>query len=206
MTVTTFPDTDQLVAHLRWLGTQRSVEGAFSELDHGLQTAAELQRTDPDDLELQVAGLVHDLAHPWDGAGQPRHAALGADAVRPVLGDRVARLVEGHVAAKRYLVTVDPGYGDWLSPDSVTTLRAQGGAMTDDEVAAFAADPDVGAMVALRPRGRPGEGRGSRGPGPRRVGRRGPRGRRRGVTGALLVVVRVDDRLSGRRAPRRRRR
>lgn len=150
MTVPAFSDTHELVAHLRWLGTQPSVEGAFSELDHGLQTAAELRRTDPDDLELQVAGLVHDLAHPWDGAGQPRHAALGADAVRPVLGDRVAGLVEGHVAAKRYLVAVDHGYGDLLSPDSVATLRAQGGAMGADEVAAFAADPDVGAKVALR--------------------------------------------------------
>ena len=32
-------------------------------LDHGLQTAAVLRATHPDDLELQVAGLVHDLGH-----------------------------------------------------------------------------------------------------------------------------------------------
>ena len=146
----TFHDLAGLLVHLRRLGTVPSVEGAFCELDHGLQTAAELRRTDPDDVELQVAGLVHDVAHPWDGPGQPRHAVLGADAVRPILGARVARLVEGHVAAKRYLVAVDPGYRGLLSPDSIATLRAQGEAMGDDEVARFAARPDVTAMVALR--------------------------------------------------------
>ena len=32
-------------------------------LDHGLQTAAVLRTSRPDDAELQVAGLVHDLGH-----------------------------------------------------------------------------------------------------------------------------------------------
>ena len=40
---------------------------------------------DPDDEELQVAGLVHDLAHVWDAPGQPRHGTMGADAVVPDL-------------------------------------------------------------------------------------------------------------------------
>lgn len=146
-----FTDAPQLIEHLRWLATLPSVEcDAFTELDHGLQTAAILERTHPDDAALQVAGLVHDLAHPWDGPGQPRHGTMGADAVRVLFGDRVAELVAAHVPAKRYLVATDPEYFALLSEDSVMTLAAQGGPMDPREVRDFEADPDHRAMVALR--------------------------------------------------------
>ncbi len=102
-------------------------------LEHGLQCAAVLKRSHPDDLELQVAGLVHDLGHVvarGDVAGHGRH---GAELVHPVLGDRVAALVELHVPAKRWLVTVDPAYREQLSPTSVWTLGEQGAEMSPDE-------------------------------------------------------------------------
>ncbi len=147
----TFGDVDELLEHLEGLATLPSVdiEGG-SELDHALQCAALLERARPGDAELQVAGLVHDLAHPWDTAGQPRHAAMAASAVRTVLGARVAALVRGHVPAKRYLVAVNPGYVALLSPDSVMTLREQGGAMTDTEARAFEEQEHWEAMVELR--------------------------------------------------------
>ena len=147
----TFRDVDELVAHLELLATLPSVDiDGGSELDHGLQCAALLERARPDDVELQVAGLLHDLAHPWDVAGQPRHGAMGAAAVRELLGDRVAALVRGHVPAKRYLVAVRPEYFDLLSPDSVMTLHEQGGAMRAAEVADFEAQESWEAMVELR--------------------------------------------------------
>ena len=147
----TFSDVSGLIGHLELLATLPSVETpAFTELDHGLQTAAILERTDPHDEALQVAGLLHDLAHPWDGPGQPRHARMGADAVRPLLGDRVAELIAAHVPAKRYLVATEPGYFAQLSDDSVMTLAAQGGPMDANEVADFERDDDWRAMVALR--------------------------------------------------------
>jgi predicted HD phosphohydrolase len=149
--VPAFATVDDLIEHLRRLGTVDSDETtAFTELDHGLQCAALLAATHPDDAELHVAGLVHDVAHPWDGPGQPNHHLLGADAVRPLLGARVADLVEAHVDAKRYLVTVDAAYRATLSPGSITTLAAQGGDLTDDEVAAAEARPHWPAAVALR--------------------------------------------------------
>ncbi|MEV0586835.1 HD domain-containing protein [Nonomuraea sp. NPDC050310] len=117
-------------------------------LDHGLQVAAVLREWAPDDLKLQVAGLVHDLGHllcPGDEAG---HAAAGARAVGPLLGRRVAALVELHVPAKRYLAAVEPGRG--LSPESARTLALQGGPMSPAEAAAFAASPYGTAAVTLR--------------------------------------------------------
>ncbi len=146
-----FATTVELIEHLRRLAELDSDEGlAFSELDHGLQTAAILAEAEPDDVELQVAGLVHDLAHPWDGPGQPEHHRLGARAVEALLGTRVADLIESHVDAKRYLVATDPDYRRALSPGSVATLRAQGGPMSTDEIADVESSPDWAAAVALR--------------------------------------------------------
>ncbi len=146
-----FRSVDDLLTHLLALSEMPSVEcDQFTELDHGLQSAALLREEHPGDLELQVAGLLHDLAHPWDGPGQPRHATMGADAVRGLLGTRVANLMQAHVPAKRYLVATRPEYFALLSDDSVMTLAAQGGPMDAVEVAEFETDPDHMAMVALR--------------------------------------------------------
>lgn len=146
-----FRSADEIIEHMRGLGHVDSVEAAgFTELDHGLQTAAILSERIPDDLELLVAGLVHDLAHPWDGPGQPRHASMGAIAVRDLLGDRVADLILSHVPAKRYLVATRVEYASMLSPDSVMTLKAQGGPMNEDEISTFEASDDVRAKVELR--------------------------------------------------------
>ncbi|WP_367319296.1 hypothetical protein [Streptomyces sp. HUAS ZL42] len=64
--------------------------------DHALRTAALLRRSRPADKELQVTGLVHPiglLLRPGDTAGR---ADRTADAVRPLLGERVSRLVRRH--------------------------------------------------------------------------------------------------------------
>ncbi|MFI6600784.1 HD domain-containing protein [Nonomuraea sp. NPDC050536] len=130
-------------------------------LDHGLQVAAVLRRRHPDDLELQVAGLVHDIGHLLDPGDEAGHASTAAEAVQPLLGEWVAALVGLHVQAKRYLAATEPARG--LSPESARTLELQGGAMSSAEVAAFAASPygmdavrlrradDLGKVVGLAP-------------------------------------------------------
>jgi predicted HD phosphohydrolase len=119
-------------------------------LAHGLQCAALLADTEPADLELQVAGLVHDLGT-IVAPGQPsRHARIGADAVRHLLGERVATLVGGHDQAKRYLVTTDASYRDCLSSRSIATLRGQGGLLDPTERVAFEAQPEFHSLLALR--------------------------------------------------------
>jgi len=119
-------------------------------LAHALQCAQLLATRAPDDLELQIAGLVHDIGTTIDPGQPATHAATGARAVRALLGNRVADLVARHDEAKRYLVTIDAGYGGRLSPRSLETFVDQGGFLDDAGCAAFAAAPDFDACVALR--------------------------------------------------------
>ncbi|MFJ8046431.1 hypothetical protein [Streptomyces luteogriseus] len=79
--------------------------------DHALRTAALLRRGRPADKELQVAGLVQPvggLLWPGDPAGRADHVA---DAVRTLLGGRVARLVRRCP------------HGDTPADDDLLTLR-----------------------------------------------------------------------------------
>jgi predicted HD phosphohydrolase len=131
-------------------GTEQADEEALDVLDHSLQCAALLAERHPDDLELQLAGLVHDVGTILRPDEPAQHASTGAAAVAPLLGHRVGWLVSWHADAKRYLVTTDPGYRARLSARSIVTLEAQGGLMDDSEVAALAAAPDLEALLELR--------------------------------------------------------
>ncbi|MEU0016738.1 hypothetical protein ACFZCM_02310 [Streptomyces rochei] len=76
---------------------------------HALRTAALLRRRRPADKELQVAGLVAPVGRVlWpDGP-----AGRAAEAVRPLLGARVARLLRRGARP-----------GDWAHDDDLSTLR-----------------------------------------------------------------------------------
>jgi predicted HD phosphohydrolase len=78
------------------------------------------------------------------------HDTRGAALVEPLLGARVARLVAGHVVAKRYLAATDPAYARSLSARSAETLGRQGGALDDPQVADLVASPDFEAVITLR--------------------------------------------------------
>ncbi len=128
-----------------------SAESAgLNALGHGLQCAINLAQRYPEDVELQVAGLVHDLGHRVRPGAADAHGVVGADLVRNLLGERVADLVELHVPAKRYLVTTDPTYRAQLSPMSVITLAEQGGDLDAEGIAEFEAHPHHQAALALR--------------------------------------------------------
>jgi predicted HD phosphohydrolase len=139
----------ELVDLLASMGSAPSegIDG-LSELDHGLQCAWVLAQIRPDDRELQVAGLVHDIGHRF-GSDQ-HHGDIGAELVRPVLGDRVAGLVEAHVPAKRYLVAKEESYRSELSDDSTRTLAIQGGALEPGEILVFLSSPYAPDALELR--------------------------------------------------------
>lgn len=119
-------------------------------LAHSLQTAHVLSIRVPDDVELQVGGLVHDLGHVVVKGEPVTHGEIGAVYVRELLGERVARLTALHVPAKRYLVATDARYSQRLSDGSTVSLAMQGGAMTEEEVVAFEANPCARDAAELR--------------------------------------------------------
>jgi predicted HD phosphohydrolase len=140
---------DELFATLTQGARARDGE-PINLLAHALQCAQLLATADPDDTELQIAGLVHDIGTTIEPDRPATHAATGARAVRELLGSRVADLVERHDEAKRYLVTVDAAYRERLSDRSIETLADQGGLLDEAGRAAFEAHPDFDACVALR--------------------------------------------------------
>ena len=122
----------------------------ITALAHALQCGGQLTNERPDDIELQVAGLVHDIASSLEPRPRGDHAQIGASLVRPLLGDRVADLVGGHVMAKRFLVTTDAGYRASLSAESTLTLALQGDVLSDAERTAFESSPLADDWVRLR--------------------------------------------------------
>jgi phosphonate degradation associated HDIG domain protein len=126
---------------------------------HMLQAAHLAEQAGAGDA-LVAAALLHDVGHfkgaisgqqlmegadSWPAGGYrgvvppELHSHSGADWLAQWFGPDVTEPVRMHVAAKRYLCAVEPGYADTLSAASVHTLRVQGGPMTGDELAQFAA-------------------------------------------------------------------
>lgn len=123
------------------------------QLQHALQCAA-LARDAGSDCEVVVAALLHDVGRSpvvlaeVGSQADGDHGDLAARWLAPRVGERVAWLARQHVAAKRYLRAVDPGYP--LTAASLRSLQAQGGPMGDAELAAFRAHPWWREAVALR--------------------------------------------------------
>jgi phosphonate degradation associated HDIG domain protein len=129
-------------------------EEPVTALAHALQSAQLAEWAAAPD-SLVAAALLHDVGHfiaPLPGADDidDVHELRALGLLRTAFGDDVVEPVRLHVAAKRYLVAVDPRYGDNLSPASRHTLSLQGGAMSPDEVRWFEALPFSAQAVALR--------------------------------------------------------
>ena len=157
-----------LALYDRW-GDDRYDE-EVAQLAHALQVAALAIRSGADD-PLVAAALLHDVGHlltldaatraapPSPGAASPTpedrerhdpHEVTGPAYLAALFPPEVTDPIAGHVAAKRHLCAVDPGYHAGLSAGSVARLRRQGGPMSPDEARAFAATRGSDAAVALR--------------------------------------------------------
>lgn len=128
-----------------------------TQLDHALQCAA-LARLEGAPDTLVAAALLHDYGHLIEDRGHMaeregldgEHEAVGALALSAWFGPDVTRPIALHVAAKRYLCAVEPGYAEALSPASQLSLSLQGGPMSAAEAADFAALPHAAEAVRLR--------------------------------------------------------
>ena len=107
---------------------------------------------------MVLAAFFHDIGHfcvndakNMDGYGVVSHERVGADYLRRAgFSERLAKLVEYHVQAKRYLTLRQPGYFDLLSEASIRTLGYQGGVMSEAEADAFEQDPLCGLSLRMR--------------------------------------------------------
>ena len=129
-----------------------------SQIEH-MSQAAELAIAEGMDDEVVLAAFFHDIGHlcaansaeNMGGFGVVSHERLGADYLRRAgFSERLARLVEYHVQAKRYLTLKEPGYHACLSEASRRTLDYQGGMMTAGEAEAFERDPLCAVSLRLR--------------------------------------------------------
>lgn len=137
--------------------TRRYGLSEINQLQHALQSAA-LAEADNAPPATVLACLLHDVGHMIHGLGENPagrgvddvHEQLGADWLAKRFGPDVSEPVRLHVAAKRYLCTVEPDYFGKLAPDSVRSLELQGGLMSADEVASFRTNPLHEEAVRLR--------------------------------------------------------
>ncbi|BBT37945.1 phosphonate degradation HD-domain oxygenase [Pseudomonas putida] len=138
-------------------GADDYIGEAITQIEH-MSQAAELAMAEGFDDEVVLAAFFHDIGHlcgegegDMGGYGVVSHERIGAEYLRRCgFGERMARLVQYHVEAKRYLTLRQPGYYDRLSEASRRTLEYQGGVMSDAQADAFEQDPLFKVSLRMR--------------------------------------------------------
>ena len=150
---------DKIIDLYREHGGEEYSGEKVTQLEHMAQ-AAELATKQGYDDEIVLAAFLHDIGHicvsasqntEMGGYGIMDHEEVGASFLREQgFSKRVARLVESHVEAKRYLTYKDQEYFDRLSDASRKTLEYQGGKMTEEEASAFEHYPMFELIIKMR--------------------------------------------------------
>ncbi len=130
-----------------------------SQLEHMCQ-AALLAEAEGCDEEVILAAFFHDIGHlcehfmpvtQMNGYGIANHELLAGTYLREKgFSEKIARLVENHVEAKRYLTFKYPDYYNKLSEASKITLEHQGGKMDETEANFFESDSLHPLFIKLR--------------------------------------------------------
>jgi phosphonate degradation associated HDIG domain protein len=149
--------TDRILTLFREKGDGAYFGEAVTQTEHALQSAHTAEQSGAA-AEMIVAALLHDVGHllhglPEDVAAHDidgRHEEAGAAWLRRYFGPAVVDPVRLHVAAKRYLCTVEPDYHSGLSEASRHSLRLQGGPMSSVEVAHFEQEPGFRSAILVR--------------------------------------------------------
>lgn len=140
-------------------GNEDYIGEPVSQIEHMSQAAALAIREGYDD-EVILAAFFHDIGHicvsrnkenDMGGFGTKSHEKIGAYFLREKgFSERIAKLVENHVQAKRYLTYKHPDYLKNLSEASKKTLELQGGVMSENEAVAFEKDPLFDTSIKMR--------------------------------------------------------
>jgi 2-amino-1-hydroxyethylphosphonate dioxygenase (glycine-forming) len=131
----------------------------ISQIEH-MSQSAQLAIDEGHDDEVVLAAFFHDIGHicvmknianDMQGYGTRSHEKIGADYLREKgFSEKIAKLVESHVQAKRYLTFKYPEYYTKLSDASKQTLVLQGGIMSAQEAMLFEADPLFTLSIRMR--------------------------------------------------------
>lgn len=143
-------------------GNEDYIGEPVSQIEHMCQCAQLAEASGADD-DVVLAAFFHDIGHlcefafpekkllHMDDCGIVDHEKLGADYLRSIgFSEKIAKLVQSHVAAKRYLTYHFPGYYNQLSEASKKTLEFQGGVMTAEQAMAFEEDDLFDLYIAIR--------------------------------------------------------
>lgn len=140
-------------------GSDDYIGEPVSQIEHMSQSAQLAEKEGFDD-ETILAAFFHDIGHLFahlgpaesmSGYGIKRHEQIGADYLRALgFSEKVAKLVENHVQAKRYLTHRYPAYFEKLSEASRQTLVYQGGPMDEVEAKRFEQDELFEASLKMR--------------------------------------------------------
>ena len=130
---------------------------AINQKQHALQSGWLAEKLGCSDAMI-TASLLHDIGHmvhdlgenPAEQGVDDLHEERGYEFLVGWFGPEVTEPVRLHVAAKRYLCGTEADYFAKLSKDSVLSLSLQGGPMSAEEAAAFAALPGAADAVQLR--------------------------------------------------------
>ena len=137
---------------------QSCYEESVTQLEHALQAACLARASQAESCQV-VAALLHDIGHFLMDEQSSQgdfmqedwcHESIGADHLAEFFDPEVIGPIRLHVPAKRYLCTVDQDYYEKLSHASRQSFRLQGGEMSEEERAAFEANPSHASAVLLR--------------------------------------------------------
>ncbi len=137
---------------------QSNYDESVTQIEHALQ-AAELAAQNHCSDEAITAALFHDLGHLLldEHATQAdflqedlNHEEAGADFLDAWFPPEVTEPIRLHVAAKRYLCTVDDDYHDRLSAASQRSFQVQGGKLSASERAQLEANGALAVALQLR--------------------------------------------------------
>ncbi len=150
---------DEVFALYKKYGNADYIGEPVSQLEH-MSQSAQLAINEGFDDEVVLAAFFHDIGHicvmqtesnSMEGFGVKSHEQIGADYLREKgFPERVARLVENHVQAKRYLTFKYPEYYHSLSDASKKTLEFQGGVMDQSEADIFERDSLFETSIRMR--------------------------------------------------------
>ncbi len=150
--------TEHVIRLFEQRGQGRYGSEQVSQLQHALQCAVFAKRQGAGSAMI-VAALLHDLGHIIDHQAMPEsddqnlddaHEQRAYQWIKSNFGKSVADPVRLHVAAKRYLCTVEPEYLTKLSPASLKSFHDQGGLMSQSQIDDFRDEPFAFEAVELR--------------------------------------------------------